>query len=223
MRMISRKQGIHLHLLNSLCSGCLQCTPDRQIASLENPRKPSSQCKKTANPVILAKSPSLKETKRLLKVPSRQFDSGPRALKKTNPSIHLDAFFTVSGYAPDPRNCISHRQGNISAGSLTTHVMFAYRNLGRQEVVVLYLTALVYNWLMYSCSSNSGPGDPALDKESSSPLSPSTYQTRHLEKSFCLSVHSFSKILENCGKIGPCACFLRHISAGLMAWMLATK
>lgn len=111
----------------------------------ESKKTQHSQCKKTANPVIFAESLSLKEIKRLFKVPSRQFDSSPRALKKTNPSIYLDAFFIVPGYALDPRNCISQEQGNISAGSLTTCVMFAYRNLGREEVVVLYLTALVYN------------------------------------------------------------------------------
>lgn len=111
----------------------------------ESKKTQYSQCRKTANPVIFAESLFLKETKRLLKVPSRQFDSSPRALKKTNPSIYLDAFFTVPGYIPDPRNCISQGQGNISAGSLTTCALFAYRNLGRGEVVVLYLTALVYN------------------------------------------------------------------------------
>lgn len=140
MRMISREQRIHVHSLNSLRSGCLQCVPDRNLWRTQH-----NQCKKTANPVIFADSLSLEETKRLSKVPSRQFDSSPGALKETNPSIYLDAFFTIPGYALDPRNCISQGQGNIRAGSLTPCVMFAYRNLGRGEVVVLYLAALVYN------------------------------------------------------------------------------
>lgn len=115
--------------------------------SQENSRKPNTlRGKETANTVILAESLFLRETKRFLKVSFRQFDSSPRALKKTNPSIYLDAFLTVLGYASDPRKCISQGQGNISAGSLTTFIMFAYRNLGRGVVVVvLYYTALVYN------------------------------------------------------------------------------
>lgn len=121
------------------------CSVYQTEISGEPKKTQHNQHKKTANPVIFAESLSLKETKRLLKVPSRQFDSSPGALKETNPSIYIDAFFIVPGYALDPRNCISQGQGNISTGSLTACVMFAYRNLGRGEVVVLYLIALVYN------------------------------------------------------------------------------
>lgn len=102
----------HLHLLNGLGYGCLQCALNRQyLKRIQENQIQSVARKLQAQLVIFAESLLRKETKRLLEDSFRQFDSSPRALKKTSLSIYLDAFLTVPGYISDPRKCISQEQG----------------------------------------------------------------------------------------------------------------